>query len=374
MRFLVSLLAFRPGRIGGTETYLRELLRALPRCSGQDSVAVLLDRDLAAALPTAGLERVVLAASASSLLIERCLEAFSGYRSRQVERAVARFAPDAMLFPQISLFPKAVAVPAVVMVGDMQHLLLPENFSLFDRRFRAAIYPYSLARASLVLAMSGYTARTLIEHAGVDPRKVRVVPLGTDAGAEPGKGHGAAAPPGIELPYLYYPAVTRPHKDHATLLRSFAELVREAALPHRLVLSGERTAHWRELLGLIRRLSIEDRVVHVGHVSRELVRSLYCHADAVVFPSRFEGFGLPVVEAAACGRKVIACSLPAYEDTGVDGVLTIDFEDAAQLAAALAADATAAVTSRSWTWERHARETLAALRDAASSSPPCADG
>ncbi len=100
-----------------------------------------------------------------------------------------------------------------------------------------------------------------------------------------------------------------------------------------------------------------------------MVRSLYCHADAVVFPSRFEGFGLPVVEAAACGRKVIACCLPAYEDNGIEGVLTIDFEDAAQLAAALAANATAVITSRSWTWERHARETLAALRDAASAPP-----
>jgi len=370
LRFLISLLAFRPGSIGGTETYLRELLRAIARCAEPDTVAVLLECNLARALPTPGLERVVVDASASRVVAERCLEAFTPYRARRVETAIDRFAPDAMLFPQISLFPKSLAVPAVVTVGDMQHLLLPGNFSVFERRFRAAIYPYSLARAAVVLAMSGFTKRTLIERAGVDADKVRVVALGTDADAGQGNCADAAAappPPGIDLPYLYYPAVTRPHKDHATLLRTFATLVRDRALPHHLVLSGERTGQWRALRRLIGRLAIEDRVVHVGHVSRDLVRSLYAHADAVVFPSRFEGFGLPLVEAAACAAKIIACSLPAYDDTGVEGVVTIDFEDSAQLASALASPARSALTPRAWTWERNARETLAALRDAAAS-------
>lgn len=364
MRFVVSLLALRPGRIGGTEQAIRDLLSALPQVRGDDEVFVLAGRDAAASVDTPGLERVVLDIGERSLVARRGAEAFTPWRDRVIEREFAALRPDAVLFPQISMFPKRVPAPAAIFVGDVQHLVHPRRFPLVDRAFRRAIYPYSFANARVVMAASEVTRRDLEERAGVDPAKVRVVRHG--ARLRP-SGREFLRPP-VSGRYLYFPAASNPHKGHEDLLHAFASIARDDD-GLRLVLTGEKTAHWPRIEASIRRLDLEARVLHLGYVDRDVVDSLYAHAEAVVFPSRFEGFGLPMVEAASFGVKVVASRLEVFAETGTVGVERINFADPQQLRAALSSPVVAGLAEGAWTVRDSAEAVMAALREVAGRTP-----
>jgi glycosyltransferase involved in cell wall biosynthesis len=357
----LSLLAFRPGRIGGAETYVRKLLAELPRAArASERLLVFLDRDVAASLETPGWDRVVVDRSASGLVAERLLEAFTPYRARAVERAIAKAAPDAVLFPQQSIFPRRVACASVLTVHDLLHLGMPDVVPRAERAFRAAAYPESLARARRIIAISEATRAALLEAARVEPAKVTVVRQGFDPapGALPG-------PAGFAGPYLYFPAATFAHKGHESLIRSYAALRRRGELAARLVFSGMRTPLWRRLARLAEELGVAQDVVHVGFVPYAEVRALFAGAEAVLFPSRHEGFGLPVLEAAAQGKKIVTSRLPVFDELGVPQERQIDFGDPDALARALRLEGPTLLERAPATWAECAARTLDVMRAAA---------
>jgi glycosyltransferase involved in cell wall biosynthesis len=361
MKLAVSLLSLRPGKVGGVETYVRRLLEELPRVAPQDHPTVVLDRDLAAALETPGFERVIVPRSARAIVAERVLEAFTPYRARGLERAFERLEADVVLFPQQSIFPKRAPVRAVVTAVDVQHLFLPENFGLFDRAFRAAVYPRSAAGAAKVIAISELTRRTLIERAGLSPEKVVAVPFGyTPTGAAK-----VAPTDRVAAPYLYYPAATFPHKNHAALIRSYAALRRRGDLAARLVFTGMRTPRWKELERLAASLGVAPDVVHLGYLPYAEIRRVFAGAEAILFPTRFEGFGIPVLEAVEFGKKVVTSRLEVFDEIGVPPDCQIDFDDPEALLAALRRPGPTVLTRAPWTWADCARRTLEILRDAA---------
>jgi glycosyltransferase involved in cell wall biosynthesis len=365
LRFAISLLSLRPGRVGGTENYIRSLLAALPAALEGHEAVVVAARDAACAVETPGLGRLELDVGDAALVARRSAEALTPWRDRFVEKAFAGLEPDAVFFPQFSMFPKEVAAPAVVNVGDVQHLVAPKNIRMTERIFRRGIYPRSLAAARLVTAVSGRTRRDLVEHAGIDAAKIRVIRHGCPPMREAVASSAAiASDPPVRGPFLYYPAVTHPHKGHDELLEAFSYLVM-ARVPLRLVFTGQRTRYWKKLETRARRLGLGERVHHLGYVATEVVEWLYANAAAVVFPSRFEGFGLPVVEAASFGARVIASDLDVFDEHGTEGVHRIDFREPEQLRAALASTRRARIADGAWTWDDAARATVAALCEAA---------
>jgi glycosyltransferase involved in cell wall biosynthesis len=201
----------------------------------------------------------------------------------------------------------------------VQYLFHPEHFGLFDRTFRPRVYPRSLTRARHVIAISEFTKRTLVEACGVASEKVTAIPLGFTP-----RDVSQVEPYRDGLPYLYYPAATFPHKAHDTLLRALAALRRRGQLRHRLILTGAKTSHWKMLTHLVRDLGMADAVQHLGFVSRDQVDALYAGAGAVVFPSRYEGFGLPIIEAAQFGRRIVASRLPVFDELGLPAEAQID--------------------------------------------------
>lgn len=361
MRIAVSLLNFRPGQIGGTETYLRQLVAHLPDQRGADSVVVIAARDVTPLVERPGLEMVVVDRSDRQIVAARILEAFTPYRARFVERVFEQVGADVALFPQQSIFPKAFAGRSVLTAHDLQHLFFPQYFALFDRVFRRAIYPYSLRRADRVIAVSEFTRKTLIERCGAPGHKIVTIRHGSTAGAA----SGSEPPEGIPRPYWYYPAATLPHKNHAALIRSFAELHRRRELDARLVFTGRQTPLWPKLQRLAAQLGVADRLLHLGFVPFRQVRQLYCGAEVVVFPTQFEGFGLPVVEAVEFGKKVIVSRLEVFDEIGVPPQFQIDFDDPEQLRRALALPGPTVLRQPPWSWARVAAETLTVLRETA---------
>ncbi len=363
----MSLLSLRPGQVGGAETYVRKLVEHLPGAAGHgDRLVAVMDRDLAARLETPGWERLVVPRSARRIVADRLLEAFTPWRAVGIEAALRAAGPDATLFPQQSVFPKRAPGPAVVTVGDVQHHFHPENIPAAERAFRAGIYPYSLARAARLVAVSAATRAMLVERCGVAPEKIAVVHHGFDPSPAP-------APPTdrVSAPYFFYPAASFPHKNHAALVRSYAALRRRGDVRAKLVLTGWRTPAWRGIARLARELGVSDDVVHLGFLPWAEVRRVYAGAEAVLFPSRHEGFGIPVLEAAVEFRKkVITSRLPVFAELGVPPDRQIDFSDPEALLAALRLEGPTVLERTPIGWAECARRTLAVARAAAGEPRP----
>lgn len=360
MKLALSLLSLRPGQVGGAETYVRKLVEHLPGAAAPDDrLIAVMDRDVAAALETPGWERVVVPRSARALVAERILEAVTPWRARALERVLAGVAADVTLFPQQSIFPARAPGRAVLTIVDVQHLELPELIPLAERVFRAAVYPRSMARADRLVAISEFTRRTVIERCGVSPDKIVAVPLGY----EPRDASAVTPTDRVTGPYLYYPAATFAHKNHAALIRSWATLHRSGAVPAKLVFTGMQTPAWKGLARLARELGVADDVIHLGFLPYAEARRVYAGAEAIVFPSRYEGFGIPVLEAAVeFKKKVITSRLPVFDELGVPAERQIDFADPEALLAALRLEGATVLEREPIGWGECARRTMGAAR------------
>ncbi|MDQ3777402.1 MAG: glycosyltransferase family 4 protein, partial [Actinomycetota bacterium] len=167
----------------------------------------------------------------------------------------------------------------------------PHFFSRAELAYRRLVYGWSLQRARTVVAISDHVKQTLVERLGIDPGRIEVIHLGLD--------HELFHPGDFgqrREPFLLYPANPWPHKNHERLFAAF-RLLRRARPELRLVLTGTG----------LERLSVPDGVQVLGRVPRDELASLYRRASALVFPSRYEGFGQPPLEAMASGCPV-ACS------------------------------------------------------------------
>jgi len=300
----LSLLTLVPGISGGSETYVRELVRALGR-GGRFDYRVFLP-PIATDVTGAPVEIVTeyrASRSTPGRVLAMADAAIAGGRIRKrLETA------DVVHFPLSVMLPRSVRRPAVTSVLDVQHELLPEFFSRAELAYRRRAYGWSVRQSALVVTISQHAAATLVERLGLPEERVRQIHLGID--------HDAFRP-GAEQrgEFLLYPAIAWPHKNHARLFEAFGSL--RAKYPGlELVLTSYEG-------------EVPEGVRSLGRVPREKLVELYRTAAALVFPSLYEGFGQPPLEAMACGCPV-ACSnaaslpevvgdaAPLFEPTSVE--------------------------------------------------------
>ncbi|MDH4169496.1 MAG: glycosyltransferase family 4 protein [Acidimicrobiia bacterium] len=222
--------------------------------------------------------------------------------------------------------PAVRRAPTLVTVHDLQPLVYPEHFGPVKARYLRYAIPRSVASARVVIAPSEYVRGQLIERYDLPPERVVAVSAGYEvprlpAVGDPMLGDAVADLLGRAEPYVVYPAVTHPHKDHATVLRAVAQ-VAASGRPVRLVLTGAAGAADGDVDQLVAELNLSDRVVRLGRIERSVLDLVISRAEALVFPSRFEGFGIPVLEAMALGCPVIAADATAVpEVVGGAGIL-----------------------------------------------------
>jgi len=282
VRIGLSLLTLVPGISGGSETYVRELVRALGRVGEHDyrvflpSIATDVDGLPAELVPEYRASRTM---PGRITAMTRATVAGRAIRSRFAEL-------DVLHFPLSVMVPRVTSPPSVATVLDLQHELLPAFFSRAERAYRKAVYGWTVRRSRIVITISRHAADTLIERLGVPPERVRPIHLGID--------HERFAPgEGDRQEFLLYPALGWPHKNHSRLFDAFAVLGnRHPGLE--LVLTGYDG-------------STPPGVRALGRIPLDELADLYRSAAALVFPSLYEGFGQPPLEAMACGCPV-ACS------------------------------------------------------------------
>ena len=307
----ISLLTLVPGEIGGSETYVRELLRGLARV-GTHEYEVLLPP----AAPTAseGLPSTIAAEYRLARTIPQRLAAMTLAAARPGPlRAHLRGA-------RVVHYPLTIRIPpvrpSVVTLHDVQHLDLPGMFPRSERLFRAVAWNRSVRNADRVIAISAFVRDRAVARLGVDAGRIRVLPLGLD--------HDELRPAeGEREPFLLYPARRWPHKNHERLFEAFA-LLRRKRPGLRLVLTGGGAFP-----------SVPEGVEVRGLVARTELVSLMQRASALVFPSLYEGFGLPPLEAMACGCPVACSDAGALSEVVDDAARLFDPRDPAAIADAV---------------------------------------
>jgi glycosyltransferase involved in cell wall biosynthesis len=219
-------------------------------------------------------------------------------------------------------------VPSIYHPHDLQHLHLPELFPPRDIELRELWYRAFCDQASLVVMMTSWGRDDLLGHYRLDPRKVATVPWGSVLAAypEPSPADRRRTRAVLDLPerFVFYPAQTWPHKNHERLLEALA-VVRERhgeAIP--LVCSGHLNDFYDRLRGRVEDLGLEATTRFVGYVDPLQLRSIYSEATALIFPSRFEGWGMPVCEAFSSGVPVASSTATGLPEVTGEAALLFD--------------------------------------------------
>ena len=236
-------------------------------------------------------------------------------RHRHPEAALVHFATQAAYLTDL---------PSIYQPWDLAHEHYPMFFTRHERRRRSLLYRRYAERATLVVVASAWTRQDVIDRLGLPTQKTRVVPAASMIDfvppVTPSHRRDAARRLGLPETYIYYPAEAYPHKNHARLFEALA-MLNTAGLLIPLVLSGFNDDSGSMLRSEAHLHGVEGQIRFLGYIDQADVRIVLEQATFLVFPSLFEGLGLPVVEAITCGRPVAlsdVCGLPDL--AGVAGI------------------------------------------------------
>ena len=296
LRIGVNALYLIPGGVGGTEIYLRSLLAGLARVDSANQFVVYTNRetgpDLIPVAPNFLCVRLpVKAASRPARIL---------YEQVRLPGQLRQDKIDVLLNPGFTA-PVLAPCPQVTVIHDLQHKRHPEYFRWFDLPFWKLLVWASVRRSRRLIAVSEATKSDLLTYYSVPPERIAVVEHGVD-----NRFFEIARERRSPEPLLLCVSTLHPHKNLERLVRVFARLaVRRPEL--RLVLAGMKGFHTSPIESLIESLGIAAKVELTGWIPRERLYDYFRRAAAFVYPSTFEGFGMPVVEALAA-ELPLACS------------------------------------------------------------------
>ena len=369
------LSSSRSYRAAGINWYVYSLLKHLPTVAGQHSFTVFLgDRE-------AG-------------------EAFSGLQTRVSTLPTARPAvriaweqlvqPMRLMAERVDLLhslafvqPVVLPCPGIVTIYDLSFVLFPQRLQPWRRLYLRWGSTLSARRAKRVVAISASTKRDIISLLGVPEEKVDVVPCGVDDDFRPVDKPGLldelrrkhSLPPRM----LLFVGTIEPRKNLTTLLKSYA-LLRERMKPPPLVIGGPKGWRHDEVFSLAEELDLVDEVLFPGYIARDELPLWYNAADLFVYPSLYEGFGLPPLEAMACGTPVVVSDTSSLPEVVGDAGILVDPTSAEEIARAMERVLTdmdlrdllrakGLDRARTFTWQRTARDTVRVYDRAMANAP-----
>jgi glycosyltransferase involved in cell wall biosynthesis len=267
--------------------------------------------------------------------------------------------------------------PTVVTVYDLSFLRFPEVFNRANRLYLGTFTPPSLRRADRVITISESARQDVIELCGVPPERVTPILLAADERFHP-------APPDDVLAFrarhnlperfVLYLGTLEPRKNVETLVRAYGALRSQGSDDHLLVLAGPRGWQYEPIFELVETLGLSESVRFPGFVPADEQVLWYSSATVFAFPSRYEGFGLPLLEAMACGTPVVSSSASSLPEVVGDAGLLVDPSDVEGLSAALrqlledeprrkALAAAGRARASELSWRRMASETVQVYRE-----------
>ena len=356
----VNLLWLVPGRVGGSEESTVASLRGLAALAPPDldlrlyalEAFTAAHPDIVAALPT---EVLPLSGRARPLRV-----------AGEATWLASRTAGADLVHHAGGTAPPRSRRPYLLTLHDLQPLTRgprgPRTHGPVKRAYLGVVVPRSIRGARLVVVPSEFVRATVLSRTGRTPDAVVVVPHAVERHPAPTGRAELAARHQLDGPVVLYPAITYPHKNHALLVEAFAEVVAEHPSAV-LVLTGRPDGAEPDVQAAVDRLGLRSRVRRLGRIPAADLAGLYELADVVAIPSRYEGFGLPAVEAMVHGTAVVAATGTALPEVVGDAGVLVDPDDPAAWAAALSgvlADDTRRAALAAAGTERAQRYSLAA--------------
>jgi glycosyltransferase involved in cell wall biosynthesis len=334
----VNTLFMIPGEVGGSETYLRETLHAI--AANHPGIALVLftnrenDASLREELSSFGqIEFAMLdfkAANRYMRIVREHLELPHAARKANID----------LLWSPGYTAPFWAPCPQVVSILDMQYKSHPEDLSLVARLTTDALVKMAAARCRRIIAISDFTKTEIVKYTSAEPARIDVTHLGVDdcfAKALPASKLAMARHrlAGGDGSYILCVSNTYPHKNIDAAVRVFGTLASE--IPHRFVLVGQPRLGEPQVAAAWKGLDDQSRAIRHTRLSGSDLIALYQGANIFLFPSRYEGFGLPVLEAMMSGTPVVASPAASIPEVGGQDIVYADPESPRALADAVRA-------------------------------------
>ena len=322
MRVGIVAFGFHPGETGGTESYLRNLVSGLQRYDRSNTYTLVVRKEYleeAKNMVHSKSWRVVGLNTDYSIFV-RALRKFriiSRSNESQIAAAIDRIGFDLVHFPMQTIYPYGIKAKKILTFHDMQEKHYPEFFSDEELKFRKNNYEKSAKEADKIITISNYTKEDIKKYYPMQTYdKCITVYHGTDQ---------YKRVPTIKNisnnnEYFYYPAATWPHKNHERLLKAFARLLKKNPR-YKLVLTGLKRQKSESVDKLIDKLKIGESVVIMGYLPYDELQNVFQKAYAMVYPSLFEGFGLPVLEAMYLGIPVLCSNATSLTEVAGDAAI-----------------------------------------------------
>ncbi len=323
MHIAVNLRLFAKGKIGGMENYVRHVLRGVAADQARQG------QPLTVFTPYDEAQHVSELAPRARVFP---LDPETGATTIAAQLDSGGY--DLLFCPLLVLDPLPPRMASAVMIPDLQHEFFPEFFDPKVLRWRRESYRPSAFHADVVFTVSEHAKKTIVERFGIDTAKIEVIYLDVDEEFRvPAAPAPSAAFRSLRLPpdYLYFPANFWPHKNHSNLLLAMRLL--GAKYPGLgLALTGSPASGAGRVERQIAELGLQACVRMLGYQDRPLTVELYRHARALVFASRFEGFGIPLLEAFHTETPVITSRSGSCPEIAAGAALTVDETEPAEIA------------------------------------------
>jgi len=374
MRIGINTLFLIPSKVGGSETYLRKTLAEMVRLDESVEYVLFCNRENAGAfgeIERPNVREVACDVTATSRPRRILYEQFA------LPKLVERHGCDVLWSPGYTA-PLRLGCPSVVSTLDMQYRHFPEDFSTMALWATRTLVPRAARKAAAVLTLSEYSKREIVEFCRVPAERVHVVYLAADEAAggdiRDEEQRAVLEGLGVERGYVLTVANAWPHKNVPALVRAHAVLPDECA--RRLVIVGIRGRGMKKVSAAIARSARGERIVVTGWLSERELWVLYRNAGVFAFPSLFEGFGLPVLEAMAAGVPVVSSNASSLPEVYGDAALSFDPTDEPAMADAIARVLSDRALARDlvergrrnlarFSWRRTAEQTLRVIVQAA---------
>jgi len=348
MKIGISLLNLRIGAMGGFEIFLHKIIENITTYDESNEVVFIVNNHNKNFIPS-DLNFYNIGYNLWQTNVLRIQEAILPFIYNPIKKGIIDLNLDVIFFPHHAMFPVNIPIPSVINVADIQHIYYPNYFSFCDKIFRKLIYKRSLKKCNRIIAISEFTAKSLVEHYEISIDKVNVIHHGFDSNSLSSSSTNRYVL--SKTPFIYYPAASFLHKGHKNLFKSFSKLRNENKISHNLILTGVRDSNWKYIKKFIKEYNIEEFVIDYGYVDYSTVLDLYKYADIIVFPTEFEGFGLPVLEASQFNKKIICSKLEIFDEIGVPSSYQIDFSDSKQFLDAINSNNSYSLLKQPITWK-----------------------
>ncbi len=389
MRILIDIRCLNDGRHTGVEEYVRELLRHLLAIDRENTYLLFTNAWGDIPADFSWLSRYANVRLMRFRWPNKLLNLSLWYLRRpRLDRLVG--GADVVFIPNLNFVAVSRGTPLVVTAHDLSFELYPETFSWRRRLWHFLVnFPGLTRRAARVIAVSRSTAGDLRHFYGLAEERIAVVPSGLDKRFRPidrNRPELLAVKEKYGLPYRFilHLGTLEPRKNLAALIRAFEKLHAEGTDETRkyaLVIAGSDGWRAEETMAAVLASPVRDKILHIGFVEEDDKAALYNLATLFVYPSFYEGFGFPPLEAAAAGTPVIASETSAFPETLGEGALLVDPWQPEELYQAMRAvltdqslrerlKRTGSERARGFDWETAARETLTVLTEAATHPRP----